>query len=75
MLATLVSEKEGRLRTMMKMHGLGDVAYWTIQFLWYFILNFIYVWILIGSGSAIGELKTSMLLVHLQILFVVVNFI
>lgn len=27
----LVYEKERRLRTMMKMHGLGDVAYWAIQ--------------------------------------------
>lgn len=25
---TLVYEKEGRLRMMMKMHGLGDGAYW-----------------------------------------------
>jgi len=31
MLYQLVYEKEKRLRTMMKMHGLGDVAYWTIQ--------------------------------------------
>jgi len=53
MLATLVAEKEGRLRTMMKMHGLGDVAYWAIQYLWYFVVNMIYVWILIGVGSAI----------------------
>jgi ABC-type multidrug transport system ATPase subunit len=53
MLSTLVSEKEGRLRTMMKMHGLGDAAYWAIQYLWYFLVNMIYVWILIGVGSAI----------------------
>ncbi len=31
MLFNLVYEKERRLRTIMKMHGLGDVAYWTIQ--------------------------------------------
>lgn len=54
MLATLVKEKEGRLRTMMKMHGLGDTAYWAIQYLWYFAINFIYTWILIGIGSAIN---------------------
>jgi ABC-type multidrug transport system ATPase subunit len=53
MLSTLVSEKEGRLRTMMKMHGLGDAAYWAIQYLWYFLVNMVYVWILIGVGSAI----------------------
>ena len=53
MLSNLVSEKEGRLRNMMKMHGLGDAAYWTIQYGWYFLVNTIYVWILIGFGSAI----------------------
>ncbi len=53
MLSTLVAEKEGRLRTMMKMHGLGDVAYWSIQYLWYFLVNMVYVWILIGVGSGI----------------------
>lgn len=53
MLSNLVSEKEGRLRTMMKMHGLGDAAYWAIQYLWYFLINMVYVWILIGFGSAI----------------------
>jgi ABC-type multidrug transport system ATPase subunit len=53
MLSTLVAEKEGKLRTMMKMHGLGDAAYWAIQYLWYFLVNMVYVWILIGVGSAI----------------------
>lgn len=54
MLSNLVNEKEGRLRMMMKMHGLGDVAYWAIQYIWYFIMNYIYVWILIGVGTAIN---------------------
>jgi hypothetical protein len=54
MLSALVSEKEGRLRTMMKMHGLGDGAYWAIQYAWYFALNLAYTWVLIGVGSAIG---------------------
>jgi hypothetical protein len=31
MLNNLVYEKEKRLRTIMKMHGLGDAAYWAIQ--------------------------------------------
>ena len=53
MLSTLVSEKENRLRNMMKMHGLGDGVYWFIQYVWYFTMNLIYVWILIGMGSAI----------------------
>ena len=54
MLSTLVTEKEQRLRTMMKMHGLGDAAYFTIQYMWFFVVNMIYVWILIGAGSAIN---------------------
>lgn len=54
MLSTLVMEKEGRLRNMMKMHGLGDEAYWIIQYIWYFMINLIYVWILIGIGTAIN---------------------
>jgi ABC-type multidrug transport system ATPase subunit len=53
MLATLVSEKENRLRNMMKMHGLGDSVYWSVQYVWYFAMNLIYIWILIGIGSAI----------------------
>jgi hypothetical protein len=60
MLATLVAEKEGRLRTMMKMHGLGDGAYWAIQYGWYFALNLVYVWVLIGAGSAIGRLPQKL---------------
>ena len=54
MLSTLVSEKENRLRSMMKMHGLGDGVYWVVQYVWYFVMNLVYVWILIGMGSAIG---------------------
>jgi len=54
MLATLVAEKEGRLRTMMKMHGLDNGAYWAIQYVWYFVINLVYTWVLIGVGSAIG---------------------
>ena len=53
MLSTLVSEKENRLRNMMKMHGLGDGVYWLVQYVWYFTMNLVYVWILIGMGSAI----------------------
>ena len=53
MIATLVQEKEGRLRAMMKMHGLSDAAYWLIMYSWYFMVNLVYTWILIGVGSAI----------------------
>ena len=33
-LQQLVYEKEKRLRMMMKMHGLGDGAYWLITYSW-----------------------------------------
>ncbi len=42
-LQQLVYEKEKRLRMMMKMHGLGDGAYWLITYLWYMILYIIYM--------------------------------
>uniref|UniRef100_A0A1D2A8G4 ABC transporter domain-containing protein n=1 Tax=Auxenochlorella protothecoides TaxID=3075 RepID=A0A1D2A8G4_AUXPR len=53
MLLTLVYEKEKRLRTMMKMHGLGDGAYWLIQYTWFFIMNFLFSMILVGMGWAV----------------------
>eukprot|EP00887_Chlorella_sp_A99_P004767 scaffold4.g4767.t1 len=53
MLVNLVYEKERRLRTMMKMHGLGDAAYWLIMYAWFFAAAYLYTWILIGIGSAI----------------------
>ncbi|EFN50493.1 hypothetical protein CHLNCDRAFT_141395, partial [Chlorella variabilis] len=54
MLNQLVYEKEKRLRNMMKMHGLGDAAYWAIQYCWFFVINFTFTWILIGFGSLIN---------------------
>lgn len=53
MLVSLVYEKEHKLRTIMKMHGLGDRAYWSIQYVWFFLINFVYSWVLIGFGSLI----------------------
>jgi hypothetical protein len=54
MLFNLVYEKERRLRTIMKMHGLGDWAYWTIQYCWFFALQFVFTWVLILFGSGIN---------------------
>lgn len=54
MLFNLVYEKERRLRTIMKMHGLGDWAYWTIQYCWFFALQLVFTWVLILFGSAIN---------------------
>ena len=38
LLQQLVYEKEKRLRMMMKMHGLGDGAYWFVTYIWYLML-------------------------------------
>lgn len=47
-------EKEKRLRMMMKMHGLGDKAYWLITYCWYFFLYIIYIAVFIFFGSIVG---------------------
>ena len=43
-----------RLRIMMKMHGLGDGAYWMIQYLWYMCVYSMYMLLLIAFASAIN---------------------
>jgi hypothetical protein len=48
-----VYEKEKRLRMMMKMHGLGDTAYWLVTYAWYLILYCLYIIVFIIFGSAI----------------------
>ncbi len=39
---------------MMKMHGLGDKAYWLITYCWYFFLYIIYIAVFIFFGSIVG---------------------
>lgn len=53
MLQQLVYEKEKRLRMMMKMHGLGDVAYWVVTYLWFLLLYIVYIaiFIIVGAGA------------------------
>lgn len=43
-----------RLRIMMKMHGLGDFAYYSVQYVWYMCLYIVYIIILLGIGSAVN---------------------
>jgi hypothetical protein len=49
----LVYEKEKRLRMMMKMHGLGDVAYWLVMYSWFWMLYVAYMLIFVIFGSII----------------------
>ena len=43
-----------RLRIMMKMHGLGDFAYYCVQYVWYMCLYILYIIILLAVGSAVN---------------------
>jgi hypothetical protein len=53
-LMQLVYEKEKKLRMMMKMHGLGDSAYWLVTYCWFLALYCVYVFIFMLFGSLIG---------------------
>ncbi|GBG86818.1 hypothetical protein CBR_g42101 [Chara braunii] len=71
---SLVYEKEVRLRSMMKMHGLSDGAYWAITYLYFLALSVVYMLFFVGVGAAI-RLKiftlndASIILVFLFIFF------
>lgn len=54
-LTALVYEKQYHLRMMMKMHGLGDLSYWTITYIYFLVLFMIYMFCFIMFGSAVGE--------------------
>ena len=49
----LVYEKERRLRMMMKMHGLGDGAYWLVTYAFFWCLYVAYMVVFVAFGSAI----------------------
>ncbi|XP_073389468.1 ABC transporter A family member 7 isoform X4 [Physcomitrium patens] len=53
-LTALVYEKQYHLRMMMKMHGLGDLSYWTITYIYFLVLFMIYMFCFIMFGSAVG---------------------
>jgi hypothetical protein len=50
----LVYEKEKRLRMMMKMHGLGDAAYWIVMYGWFALLYVAYMLVFVFFGSVMG---------------------
>ncbi|CAD7698561.1 unnamed protein product [Ostreobium quekettii] len=53
MLVQLVYEKANRLRIIMKMHGLGDAAYWIVNYAYYLLLYIVYIGIFVAVGSAV----------------------
>ncbi|KAL0046688.1 hypothetical protein WJX82_007270 [Trebouxia sp. C0006] len=69
LLVTLVYEKQRRLRIMMKMHGLGDSAYWIIQYTWFLFIYCCYIAILLIVGSAINLKFFRLTNYGLQIIF------
>ena len=58
-----------RLRIMMKMHGLGDGAYWIIQYSWFLFIYCCYILILLIVGSAINLKFFRLTNYGLQIIF------
>ena len=47
----LVKEKEGRLRVMMKMHGLSDNTYFLVMYLWWLIVTVLYSLVMMTFGA------------------------
>ncbi|KAK7292226.1 hypothetical protein RIF29_08002 [Crotalaria pallida] len=53
-LASLVYEKEQKLRIMMKMHGLGDGPYWMISYAYFLTISVVYMLFFVIFGSLLG---------------------
>ncbi|KAL6630052.1 hypothetical protein ACP70R_029817 [Stipagrostis hirtigluma subsp. patula] len=53
-LANVVYEKQKNLRIMMKMHGLGDLPYWTMSYCYFLLLSVLYVLSFMLCGSVLG---------------------
>ncbi|CAL5059517.1 unnamed protein product [Urochloa decumbens] len=52
-LINIVYEKQKKLRIMMKMHGLGDLPYWTISYSYFLLLSLLYVLSFMLFGSVL----------------------
>ncbi|CAD6342689.1 unnamed protein product [Miscanthus lutarioriparius] len=48
------NDRQNKLRIMMKMHGLGDLPYWTISYCYFLLLSLLYVLSFMLFGSALG---------------------
>lgn len=66
MLQALVYEKQHKLRIMMKMHGLGDRAYWTISYGYFAIVSSIYMLCFVAFGSLLGNITCIIYLLRSQ---------
>ncbi|KAF7078902.1 hypothetical protein CFC21_083251 [Triticum aestivum] len=53
-LTNIVYEKQKKLRIMMKMHGLGDLPYWTISYCYFILLSMLYLLSFMVFGTVFG---------------------
>ncbi|KGN64250.2 ABC transporter A family member 7-like isoform X1 [Cucumis sativus] len=53
-LTSLVTEKQQKLRIMMKMHGLGDGPYWAISYAYFLAIYSLYMFFFVLFGSVVG---------------------
>ena len=58
-LANIVYETQNKLRIMMKMHGIGDLPYWTISYCYFILLSLLYVLSFMLFGSVLGMISYS----------------
>ncbi|KAJ4964535.1 hypothetical protein NE237_016384 [Protea cynaroides] len=72
MLNNLVYEKQQKLRILMKMHGLGDRAYWLITYSYFLFVSSAYTTCFIMFGTLIGLKSFTMNNYGLQFLFFLV---
>lgn len=56
----LVYEKEKNLRTMMKIQGLGDSAYIIVNYMYYFLLYFVFMLLIYFYGYILGAATNSL---------------
>ncbi|KAL9243222.1 hypothetical protein vseg_017135 [Gypsophila vaccaria] len=75
MLQALVYEKQHNLRMMMKMHGLGDGAYWSISYGYFAIVSYIYMlcFVIFGSLLGLGFFITNDYMIQFVFYFIYVN--
>ncbi|KAG2649449.1 hypothetical protein PVAP13_1NG542900 [Panicum virgatum] len=53
-LTNIVYERQNKIRIMMKMHGIGDLPYWTISYCYFILLSLLYVLSFMLFGSVLG---------------------
>ncbi|KAG0592931.1 hypothetical protein KC19_1G291300 [Ceratodon purpureus] len=76
-LTALVYEKQYHLRMMMKMHGLGDSAYWGITYIYYLSLFCLYMicFIVFGTIIRLNFFTTNSYSLQIVFYFLYVNMI